>query len=107
MVNNRNAFGTSLLRTDHLRSTWDPANQAFIRGQPELGIEMADELESRIIALHGAGNIAAVIIEPIASIHSSRFEHPINNNNKPIKNTLFFISIILQSYTHYKLHRFG
>ena len=66
MVNNRNAFGTSLLRTDHLRSTWDPANQAFIRGQPELGIEMADELESRIIALHGAGNIAAVIIEPIA-----------------------------------------
>ena len=66
MVNNRNAFGTSLLRTDHLRSTWDPINQAFIRGQPELGIEMADELESRIIALHGAGNIAAVIIEPIA-----------------------------------------
>jgi beta-alanine--pyruvate transaminase len=66
MVNNRNAFGTSLLRTDHLRSTWDPTNQAFIRGQPELGIEMADELESRIIALHGAGNIAAVIIEPIA-----------------------------------------
>jgi beta-alanine--pyruvate transaminase len=66
MVNNRNAFGTSLLRTDHLRSTWDAENQAFIRGQPELGLEMADELESRIIALHGASNIAAVIIEPIA-----------------------------------------
>lgn len=66
MVNNRNAFGTSLLRTDHLRSTWDTDNQAFIRGQPELGVEMADELESRIIALHGASNIAAVIIEPIA-----------------------------------------
>ena len=66
MVNNRNAFGTSLLRTDHLRSTWDANNQAFIRGQPELGVEMADELESRIIALHGASNIAAVIIEPIA-----------------------------------------
>ena len=66
MVNNRNAFGTSLLRTDHLRSTWDAENQAFIRGQPELGVEMADELESRIIALHGASNIAAVIIEPIA-----------------------------------------
>lgn len=66
MVNNRNAFGTSLLRTDHLRSTWDAKNQAFIRGQPEFGIEMADELESRIIALHGASNIAAVIIEPIA-----------------------------------------
>ena len=66
MVNNRNAFGTSLLRTDHLRSTWDADNQAFIRGQPELGVEMADELENRIIALHGASNIAAVIIEPIA-----------------------------------------
>ena len=66
MVNNRNAFGTSLLRTDHLRSTWDATSQAFIRGQPELGIEMVDELESRIIALHGASNIAAVIIEPIA-----------------------------------------
>jgi beta-alanine--pyruvate transaminase len=66
MVNNRNAFGTSLLRTDHLRSTWDAENQAFTRGQPELGVEMADELESRIIALHGASNIAAVIIEPIA-----------------------------------------
>ena len=66
MVNNRNAFGTSLLRTDHLRSTWDAEKQAFIRGQPELGVEMADELESRIIALHGASNIAAVIIEPIA-----------------------------------------
>lgn len=66
MVNNRNAFGTSLLRTDHLRSTWDASNQAFVRGQPQLGVEMADELENRIIALHGASNIAAVIIEPIA-----------------------------------------
>lgn len=66
MVNNRNAFGTSLLRTDHLRSTWDPENQAFIKGQPEHGAEMADELESRIVALHGASNIAAVIVEPIA-----------------------------------------
>ena len=66
MVNNRNAFGTSLLRTDHLRSTWDLENQAFIKGQPEHGAEMADELESRIVALHGASNIAAVIVEPIA-----------------------------------------
>jgi beta-alanine--pyruvate transaminase len=66
MVNNRNAFGTSLLRADHLRSTWDPENQAFIKGQPEFGIDLADELESRVIALHGANNIAAVIVEPIA-----------------------------------------
>ncbi len=66
MVNNRNAFGTSLLRSDHLRATWDPSTQAFVKGQPEHGVEMADELENRIIALHGAANIAAVVIEPIA-----------------------------------------
>ena len=66
MINNRNAFGASLLRSDHLRSTWDPTTQSFVKGQPELGYEMADELESRIIALHGADNIAAVVIEPIA-----------------------------------------
>ena len=66
MVNNRNAFGTSMLRSDHLRSTWDPEKQAFVKGQPEFGAEMADELENRIIALHGASNIAAVIVEPIA-----------------------------------------
>jgi beta-alanine--pyruvate transaminase len=66
MINNRNAFGASLLRSDHLRSTWDPTTQSFVKGQPELGYEMADELESRIVALHGADNIAAVVIEPIA-----------------------------------------
>ncbi len=66
MVNNRNAFGTSLLRTDHLRATWEPSEQAFVRGQPEHGAAMADELEKRIIALHGAANIAAVVVEPIA-----------------------------------------
>jgi beta-alanine--pyruvate transaminase len=66
MVNNRNAFGTSLLRSDHLRSTWEPTQQAFVRGEPAQGAEMADELEKRIIALHGAANIAAVVVEPIA-----------------------------------------
>ena len=66
MINNRNAFGASLLRSDHLRSTWDPTTQNFVKGQPELGYEMADELESRIVTLHGADNIAAVVIEPIA-----------------------------------------
>ena len=66
MVNNRRAFGSALLRADHLRSTWDPATQAFVRGQPEAGAEMADELEQRIVALHDASNIAAVIVEPVA-----------------------------------------
>ena len=66
MVANRRAFGAALLRSDHLASTWDASTQAFVRGQPpERGIEMADELE-RIVALHDAGNIAAVIVEPVA-----------------------------------------
>ena len=66
MTNNRRAFGAALLRSDHLRTTWDPATQAFVRGQPETGgAEMAEELE-RIVALHDASNIAAVIVEPLA-----------------------------------------
>ena len=66
MLNNRRAFGAALPRADHLRSTWDPAAQAFVRGQPIAGAEMADELEDRIVALHGAGQIAAVVVEPVA-----------------------------------------
>jgi beta-alanine--pyruvate transaminase len=66
MTNNRRAFGGAMLRADHLRSTWDPLTQAFVRGQPQTGAEMADELETRIISLHGASNIAAVIVEPVA-----------------------------------------
>ncbi len=66
MTNNRRAFGGALLRSDHLRATWDPATQAFVRGQPDSGAEMADELETRIIALHDASNIAAVVVEPVA-----------------------------------------
>jgi beta-alanine--pyruvate transaminase len=66
MLNNRQAFGAAMLRSDHLRSTWDKHAQAFVRGEPSMGAEMADELENRIVALHGASNIAAVIVEPIA-----------------------------------------
>jgi beta-alanine--pyruvate transaminase len=66
MVNNRRAFGAAMLRADHLRSTWDAPTQAFVRGQPLTGAEMADELETRIVALHDASNIAAVIVEPVA-----------------------------------------
>lgn len=66
MPNNRRVFGGAMLRADHLRSTWDPATQAFVRGQPQHGgAAMADELES-LVALHDASNIAAVVIEPFA-----------------------------------------
>ena len=63
IVNNRRVFG-SLPCVDHMRHTLDPA-QAFSRGQPLHGAELADDLE-RLVALHGAETIAAVIVEPIA-----------------------------------------
>lgn len=62
---NRRAFGPVLLPADHLRSTYDRERQAFSIGEPEWGAEFADELE-RLVALHDASNIAAVIVEPVA-----------------------------------------
>jgi len=50
---------------DHLPHTHDPAKNAFTRGQPESGAHFADELE-RLVALHDASTIAAVIVEPLA-----------------------------------------
>jgi len=65
MVNNRKHFGAMLPGVDHLPHTHDLARNAFSRGQPEHGAELADALE-RIIALHDASTIAAVIVEPLA-----------------------------------------
>ena len=66
MVSNRKVWSASLLPgVDHLPHTHDPARNAFSRGVPAHGAERADELE-RLIALHDASNIAAVIVEPIA-----------------------------------------
>jgi beta-alanine--pyruvate transaminase len=62
---NRRLFGSLLPGTDHLPHTHDRAKQAFSRGQPEWGAHLADELE-RIVALHDASTIAAVIVEPMA-----------------------------------------
>jgi beta-alanine--pyruvate transaminase len=62
---NRKAFPALMAGVDHLRSTHDLARNAFSRGQPAHGAEFADELE-RIVALHDASNIAAVIVEPMA-----------------------------------------
>ena len=64
IVNNRKFFGTLLAGVDHLPHTHIPQN-AFTRGQPEHGANLADDLE-RIVALHGAETIAAVIVEPMA-----------------------------------------
>jgi beta-alanine--pyruvate transaminase len=61
---NRKFFGALLPGVDHLPHTHDPA-RAFTRGQPEMGRELATELE-RIVALHDPSTIAAVIVEPLA-----------------------------------------
>jgi beta-alanine--pyruvate transaminase len=64
LVNNRRTF-LNLPGTDHLPHTFDLARNAFSKGQPEHGAELAEELE-RIVALHGGETIAAVIVEPVA-----------------------------------------
>jgi len=63
---NRKVFGNMLGRVDHLPHTHDLEQNAFSRGQPDRGANLADDLETRIIALHDASNIAAVIVEPVA-----------------------------------------
>ncbi|MDL5033369.1 aspartate aminotransferase family protein [Pelomonas sp. APW6] len=65
MVANRKMFGTMLGGVDHIRHTHDPARNAYSVGQPAHGAELADDLE-RLVALHDASTIAAVIVEPIA-----------------------------------------
>jgi beta-alanine--pyruvate transaminase len=65
IVSNRKFFGSLLNGVDHLPHTHILAKNAFSRGQPESGAELADDLE-RIVTLHDASNIAAVIVEPVA-----------------------------------------
>ena len=64
MVKNREAFGLGLPGVMHLRHTMLP-EQRFSRGEPEVGAELADDLQ-RFVELHGAENIACCIVEPIA-----------------------------------------
>ncbi len=67
IVGNRKTFGTAMLPgVDHIRHTHDPVRNLMTRGQPEHGgVEFADDLE-RLVALHDASSIAAVIVEPMA-----------------------------------------
>ncbi|MCF4097984.1 aspartate aminotransferase family protein [Maritalea mediterranea] len=65
IVANRKMFGTLLTGVDHLPHTHLPDQNRFTRGMPEHGADLADELE-RIVALHDASTIAAVIVEPVA-----------------------------------------
>jgi beta-alanine--pyruvate transaminase len=65
IVANRKFFGSLLAGVDHLPSTYRREHQAYSKGEPEWGAHLADELE-RIVALHDASTIAAVIVEPMA-----------------------------------------
>ena len=65
IVTNRKHFGALLAGVDHMPHTHLPGRNAFSKGQPEHGAELADELE-RIVTLHDPSTIAAVIVEPVA-----------------------------------------
>jgi beta-alanine--pyruvate transaminase len=62
---NRKMFGSLLTGVDHLPHTYNREQQGFTRGEPQWGAHLADELD-RIVALHDASTIAAVIVEPMA-----------------------------------------
>jgi beta-alanine--pyruvate transaminase len=65
IVSNRKMFGTLLTGVDHMPHTHIPGKNAFTRGEPEHGGDIATELE-RIVTLHDASTIAAVIVEPVS-----------------------------------------
>ncbi len=65
MVANRKMFGHMLAGVDHLQHTHNLKENAYSQGLPEWGAHLADELE-RLVALHDASTIAAVIVEPMA-----------------------------------------
>jgi beta-alanine--pyruvate transaminase len=65
---NRKAYSGILMPgVDHLRHTHDLSRNSFSKGQPAHGAELANELEERLIPLHDACNIAAVIVDPVAA----------------------------------------
>jgi len=65
IANNRKHFGTAFPGVDHLPHTYNIKQTAFTKGQPEWGGHLAEDLE-RIVALHDASTIAAVIVEPMS-----------------------------------------
>jgi beta-alanine--pyruvate transaminase len=65
IVGNRKIYGSLLSGVDHISHTYDREKQAFSKGEPEYGAHFADDVE-RLVNLHGANTIAAVIVEPMA-----------------------------------------
>ncbi|GAL97208.1 beta alanine--pyruvate transaminase [Acetobacter tropicalis NRIC 0312] len=65
ILSNRKMFAAGMMPgVDHLRHTYEPQHMAFTRGQPIWGAHRAEDLE-RLVALHDASTIAAVIVEPV------------------------------------------
>lgn len=64
IAGNRKQFGSGLA-ADHLRHPLDIEKNAYSRGLPLHGAEIADELEQRLLALHDPSTVAAVIVEPL------------------------------------------
>src|SRR5690242_9021128 len=66
IVNNRRQFGALFAGVDHLITIYNREKQAFSIGEPEWGAHLADDLD-RLVGLHDASTIAAVIVEPVAA----------------------------------------
>jgi beta-alanine--pyruvate transaminase len=65
IAGNRKHFGPTLAGVDHLRHPLDMARNAFSRGLPDHGAEIADEFEQRLLTLHDPSTVAALIVEPV------------------------------------------
>ena len=63
IAGNRKQFGPALAGVDHLPHPLNIAKNAFSKGLPEHGIELAEVLEQRLLALHDPATVAAVIVE--------------------------------------------
>lgn len=66
IAGNRKHYGPALPGVDHIRHTLNINQNAFTRGLPAQGAELADEFEQRLLALHDPATVAALIVEPVA-----------------------------------------
>jgi len=64
MVNNRKTFPSVMPNVVMMRHTWNE-DELFVRGQPERGVELADDLQ-RMVDNYGGNTIAACFVEPVA-----------------------------------------
>ena len=64
---NRKVYGGNLLpRVDHMRFIHDASTMHYNSQAPQTDTDFLDDLEKRILPLHDASNVAAIIVEPVA-----------------------------------------